>query len=1192
MAVDLGTLRFGLTADLRGLDGAIDKMQDFRKVIEQTAASNTKRDKQRLGGLKDQEAAMVAAIARVKELAKAVNKAGADPNITKQAVAAVDEYVNKLTQGKVRANVFAKANRDLEDTFKSLRVEAKATAGSANDLATQLRNISATATLAAGPLSGIGARIQALTSIVNGSTISLALFIAGMIAVGVAIFQVITAAINSGKEMEKLTRRMDALTGSTIASAREFAYLIDLADRAGVSFPDLANQYTRIAFAAKGTNLEGTKTRKLFEQLTMASAKFQNPAEQTERILRAIEQMMSKGNVQAEELRGQLGDSLPGAFRIAADAMGMTTAELNRALKAGEVFSDDFLPKFGNELEKRFGSAGTEPIRSFTASWNRLVNAFFNFGKVANETLLVTERGATVMDMFADAINFVSANLVTIIALLGAFAGAMAGSFLSAKLLAGVAYVGVGFTAIATALRGMAVAAIAFISTNLVGILIRVAAMALGAVAGFFAFKTALDGASGAQQTLNDKVAEYLTLMRQTRNSNRDVSQEFLDGLRKQETALKETIKSQRASLTKLKEDLQGAFRIGAEPEAIQGLEDAIKRLETSLASSEDAAAKTSIQIEELSRFITDPENFRMEDDFFGEGFDKALEKILELQDEMFNLGEKITAVNSRGGLDELLHVESLIKARDILTQLTDKGMAELNKELEAMGFNGDTAEESLAQLLTEISKMDDELGDIVRKLEKMKELPGILDEARQRISDVNAEAQAALKGKDFYEAFRDTQEVEREVRDLEKRLKEFGASEAEVTELSGQLRAGLTALKDAQRGLQGDTSGTTDKIDKQKLAVEKLFNALQSMQEQVTAIKSGSYDPLNAEAVKKARDIIDGLTDDQLVDLATKLQLAGFGAESLEQALADMLKHTDELGLMVSGFNAMTQNSLKMQIAIEGAEERIARMTMTTALMDAGVNGGAEAIARLNRHFEDKDAIEAFADSLRQAGASESEVVRQSRALEEALGQLRAKQLDVANGWEDLFAVMHDSFKSAGDEAADGLADIIVNFHSLEDALASIGSNLSNLAGTIVQEIISHFLKLAIINPILNSIFGTAYSTFANNGFNSVVPGGSPSGNVHAGPIPKARVGRVITGQQTLNTADGPVIGGEAGAEAIMPLVRNSKGELGVRSDSGGGMPPIIFNIMTPDVAGFRKAESQIGARMARLVASGGRNS
>ncbi len=63
----------------------------------------------------------------------------------------------------------------------------------------------------------------------------------------------------------------------------------------------------------------------------------------------------------------------------------------------------------------------------------------------------------------------------------------------------------------------------------------------------------------------------------------------------------------------------------------------------------------------------------------------------------------------------------------------------------------------------------------------------------------------------------------------------------------------------------------------------------------------------------------------------------------------------------------------------------------------------------------------------------------------------------------------------------------------------------------------------------------------------------------------------------------------GEAGAEAILPLARGPDGRLGV---SAGGRAPvhIVFNVTTPDAAGFRKSEAQITGMLARAVARGAR--
>ena len=77
-------------------------------------------------------------------------------------------------------------------------------------------------------------------------------------------------------------------------------------------------------------------------------------AERLQGILLATGQVISKGKVQAEELRGQIGERLPGAFALFAKAVGKTPAELDKALEKGEVTVEDFV-KFTKSLFERFG---------------------------------------------------------------------------------------------------------------------------------------------------------------------------------------------------------------------------------------------------------------------------------------------------------------------------------------------------------------------------------------------------------------------------------------------------------------------------------------------------------------------------------------------------------------------------------------------------------------------------------------------------------------------------------------------------------------------------------------------------------------------------------------------------------------------------------------------------------------------
>lgn len=181
------------------------------------------------------------------------------------------------------------------------------------------------------------------------------------------------------KALDALDKALRAVTKTQEGYNESQEFILDISDRYGLEIRSLTENYTSYLAALQGTTLEGEKGRRIFESLNRVSAKLNLTQEKQNGVLNAFIQIISKGTVQAEELRGQLGDRLPGAFNIMARAIGVTTEELNQMLKDGEVIADQVLPKFAEELERTFGTQNLTRINSLVAAQNRLSNEWTKF---------------------------------------------------------------------------------------------------------------------------------------------------------------------------------------------------------------------------------------------------------------------------------------------------------------------------------------------------------------------------------------------------------------------------------------------------------------------------------------------------------------------------------------------------------------------------------------------------------------------------------------------------------------------------------------------------------------------------------------------------------------------------------------------------------------------------------------------
>lgn len=89
--------------------------------------------------------------------------------------------------------------------------------------------------------------------------------------------------------------------------------------------------------------------------------------------LEALVQMVGKGKVSMEELRQQLGDALPGAMKLLADGLGITTGKLYELVEAGEITPEQVIAAFtklGNS-EKYLKGAG-QAADTLGSKWQAL----------------------------------------------------------------------------------------------------------------------------------------------------------------------------------------------------------------------------------------------------------------------------------------------------------------------------------------------------------------------------------------------------------------------------------------------------------------------------------------------------------------------------------------------------------------------------------------------------------------------------------------------------------------------------------------------------------------------------------------------------------------------------------------------------------------------------------------------------
>jgi lambda family phage tail tape measure protein len=207
-----------------------------------------------------------------------------------------------------------------------------------------------------------------------------------------------------------------------------------------------------------------------------------------------------------------------------------------------------------------------------------------------------------------------------------------------------------------------------------------------------------------------------------------------------------------------------------------------------------------------------------------------------------------------------------------------------------------------------------------------------------------------------------------------------------------------------------------------------------------------------------------------------------------------------------------------------------------------------------------------------------------QVAALENAMASAR----DVTSGLSREFDRANDTMSDTGSQLRGLSSSLSRNLTRAFEAVVFDGEKLSNVLSKVGRSMVDSAFTAAM-RPVSNQ-----FSGLVSSGVQNLVSGVLPfaaGGVLSGGKVSRFAAGGIVDGATLFPRRGGMGLMGEAGPEAILPLNRGSDGRLGVRADGGGRPVNVVFNVTTPDVAGFRRSQSQIAAQMSRALGRGDRN-
>lgn len=367
------------TADVKELDAAYQKLERSLKAV-----AGLYGDVERF---KTQEAALAKVGQRLDEARR--KQEAFDASLTKGAALTAKQEREQLRLANAidRAGAsFAKAQARVDATGARLKQYGLNTA----DLATEQTRMASTIVNGNAALAKQEAAIDRATAAqkrMTGGDTAAALGrikaqVIGLASAYVGLHQSVSLAgdsIRAFSDREGIKNQLALSVGNDKAAIdAEYAYVKGQADRIGIEFDRAAQGYAKFSAAARLAGRDQKEVRYIWETFAEVGRVANLSAEDLDGVFKALEQITSKGKIQAEELRGQLGDRLFGAFAVAAEALKDQFPDLDKALQGGLVTSEQ-LVLIAEQYRKTVADQLPAAVSSLAAEQARMTNGVLEF---------------------------------------------------------------------------------------------------------------------------------------------------------------------------------------------------------------------------------------------------------------------------------------------------------------------------------------------------------------------------------------------------------------------------------------------------------------------------------------------------------------------------------------------------------------------------------------------------------------------------------------------------------------------------------------------------------------------------------------------------------------------------------------------------------------------------------------------